>query len=144
VERLVSALGLEARAHLVGFQQEVRPYLALMDAVVFTGLTEGFSVALLEAMAMARPVVVVEGPMTEVVRHGWNGLVVPVSNPERLAEALRGLLGNREMAVELGRHAAQDTQQFCVEAHVERLTRFYRRLVEDQVCDPSVAETRAS
>jgi glycosyltransferase involved in cell wall biosynthesis len=54
MEARLAALGLQACVHLVGHQQDVRPYLSLMDAALFTSSSEGFCLALLEAMAMGR------------------------------------------------------------------------------------------
>lgn len=125
IEALIREVGLASRAHLLGFQAEVRPFLQLMDVGVYTGLAEGFSLALLESMAMARAVVVVEGPMTEVVRDGRNGLVVPSRDPERLAQAMARLARDPGYRERLGRQGREDTEQYRAPAHVARMTAFY-------------------
>jgi glycosyltransferase involved in cell wall biosynthesis len=57
VEERTRRLGVQEFVSITGFQQEVRPFVAACDTVVLTSLTEAFSLAAIEAMAMAKPVV---------------------------------------------------------------------------------------
>ena len=126
VAREIAALGLTDRIRLVGFQADVRPYLALMDVAAFTSRTEGFGIALLEAMAMERPVVATAvGGMKELIRDRHNGLLVPAKEPRALARAIDSLLSDSAWAARLAVQAKQDAAAYQVPAHVARLQALY-------------------
>jgi glycosyltransferase involved in cell wall biosynthesis len=79
-------LGLQDVVHFAGLQNDVRPYLAAMDLYMMSSVFEGLPVALLEAMAMECPIVsTAVGGVPEVVRDGYNGLLVPPRDPAQLA-----------------------------------------------------------
>jgi L-malate glycosyltransferase len=104
VERWIAHHRLQGAVHLVGLQEEVRPYLSAMDLYMMSSEFEGLPVALLEAMAMELPVVVTRvGGIPEVVRDGEAGRVVQSGAPHELARALASLLSSdaerRAMAV---------------------------------------------
>jgi len=126
LERTMRALGISERTHCVGFQDDARPYVALMDVMVVCSLHEGFSTALLEAMALGRPVVATAtGGMSELVRDGRNGVLVPPHDPQRLADAVQRLLEEPALASRLAAQARRDAVSFTVSAHVERIENLY-------------------
>ena len=89
---------------------------------------EGVPKILLEAAACGRPIVATEAPgCREVVRHGENGLLVPVRDSRALALALRTLLEDPKRRVEMGvrgRRIAE--QEFSVVDVVEATLQLYR------------------
>jgi len=92
VEARAHALGVTAEVLVTGLQQDVRPLLAACDAVALCSRSEALSLAALEAMALARPVVhpaVGGGP--EMIRPGREGFLFPVGNTAALVECLAGL-----------------------------------------------------
>jgi glycosyltransferase involved in cell wall biosynthesis len=111
IEARARALGVHDEVRITGFQQDVRPYLAACDTAVLCSTTiETFSLAALEAMALARPVVHSDiGGAAEMVLDGENGFLFPAGDTpalvRRLAElaepARRGRMGAaaRELVV---------------------------------------------
>ena len=90
------SLGLEEVVHLPGIVPDVRPYLAAFDIFVQPSRSEGLSGALLEAMAMGRPVVATRvGGNPEAVVHGRTGLLVPPEDAPGLVRAIAGLWGDQ-------------------------------------------------
>jgi glycosyltransferase involved in cell wall biosynthesis len=76
------------------------------DIFVFPSLMEGMPLALLEAMATAMPVVTTETcGMADVVEDGYNGLLVPPANTEKLVAAVERLCKSLELREQLGREA---------------------------------------
>lgn len=76
----------------VGYQNDVRPYLALSSALVFPSYREGFPNVVMQAGAMELPSIVsnING-CNEIIVHQENGLIVPVKNQKSLQDAM-GLL----------------------------------------------------
>lgn len=92
----------------LGQVEDVRPYVAAATAVVLPSYREGLSRSLLEAAAMARPLIATDVPGNRhIVRHGDNGLLCAVRNPSDLASAIERLgamkIGEREAMGRAGR-----------------------------------------
>jgi glycosyltransferase involved in cell wall biosynthesis len=130
LESQVAALGLTGRVVFTGVRADVARLLAMLDVVVVPSHTEGMSNALLEAMAMARPVIAtaVDGNL-DVVRDGVTGLLVPPRDPAALAAALLRLVDAPERAREMGRAARTRIEEaFTVQAMITRHEELYRGL----------------
>ncbi len=106
--------------------------LAMLDVVVLPSRTEGMSNALLEAMAMARPVVATAvGGNVDVVRDRATGRLVPPGDPSSLAGALLELLAHPTAAEALGRSArAWVAESLSLERMLKRYENLYRSLVD--------------
>jgi teichuronic acid biosynthesis glycosyltransferase TuaC len=82
------------------------------DAVALASRSEGLPLALLEAMAAAKPVVVTRaGGMPEVIRDDENGLLAPTDDPDALAEALSRLACDAQLRARLGAAAQLSFRQ---------------------------------
>jgi glycogen synthase len=80
----------------------------------------------LEAMAHGRPVVAsAAGGIVDMVVDGETGYLVPPSQPDALAEALRAVLAAPEESAAMGRAGRERARQFTVSAVVDRLERIY-------------------
>ncbi len=90
IEAKVAALNLVDFIYFAGYQDNVPDWLAQMDIVVLASYAnEGVPQSLLQAMAMARPVIGTTcGGIPEIVEIDSNGLLVPPKDSEALAEAL--------------------------------------------------------
>ncbi len=96
-------LGLEDCTFLLGFRSDISNLLAQFDIFTLPSLYEGLPLSVLEAMAAGKAVVVTDADGTnELVSHNQTGLLVPLSDPERLAAAVCHLLENKAEAERLG------------------------------------------
>jgi glycosyltransferase involved in cell wall biosynthesis len=103
LEAMVDRLDIRPSVTFVGWRRDMLAVYADLDVVALTSLNEGSPVALIEALASARPVVATAvGGVPEVVIDGTTGLTVPPSNPGTLAQAMLTLLGDRAMGARLG------------------------------------------
>lgn len=126
IEARIKALGLTGRVHLAGYQEDPRPYMALMDVVVFSSVSEGFPNAVLEAMTLGLAIVATDvGGTRELIRDGNNGLLVVPRSPQAMAAAIRCLLEDKVLAARLASQAKRDSASYSASAHVERLQRLY-------------------
>lgn len=108
LEALIREMDLDPCVKLVGWTNDVAGFLATGDLFAFPSHQEGFPLALLEAMAVGLPVVATEidGPV-EILKDGINGRLVPDDDPDRLAEAMGELIGDRDGARRLGAAARE-------------------------------------
>ncbi len=103
LEALVVAQGLAGRVFLLGDRGDVDRLLRGFDAFVLSSLTEGYSIALLEACASALPIAATAvGGNAEIVCDGVNGLLVPPRDRAALAQALQRLVGDAGLATCFG------------------------------------------
>jgi D-inositol-3-phosphate glycosyltransferase len=120
-------------------RHELPPLLRSADAVVCVPWYEPFGIVPLEAMACARPVVAsAVGGLIDTVVDGVTGVHVPPRDVERLADALRGLLGDRAAAERMGRAGRLRVEErYGWERVADATLACYRRLA---VTTPSVRE----
>ena len=97
----VHRLGLDERVHFLGLRQDVSTILALLDVFVLPSLSEGLSMAILEAMMAGKPVIATRvGGNPEIVLDGETGFLVPPRDSQTLADKLVTLLTNKEQAAQ--------------------------------------------
>jgi glycosyltransferase involved in cell wall biosynthesis len=103
------------------------------DAFVMSSLLEGFSSALLEAMAAALPVIVTDSPgCAEFVREDDSGLIVPPRDPTRLAQAMATLLEDARRRSELSARSSQRAARFDWPRVLDRYLEIYGEIVRTQ------------
>jgi glycosyltransferase involved in cell wall biosynthesis len=103
LEALVGELGLHGSVRFLGWRRDMVNVYADLDVVALTSRNEGSPVALIEALASARPVVATAvGGVPEVVVDGVTGLTVPASDSDAFADAVIRLLNDQELAARLG------------------------------------------
>jgi glycosyltransferase involved in cell wall biosynthesis len=123
VRQQVEKLGVARRVAFLGSVADVRPVLAAADASVLASTSvETFSMAMLESMAMERPVIGSDiGGMSEAVVPGETGLLVRPGDVDGLREAVAALVADREARQRVGRAArAAVLERFGAETMVRR------------------------
>ena len=114
--------GIADRVMLIGEIEDVRPLLERTDVFILPSVSETFSNATLEAMAMNKVVVSNDtGGMGEMIRHGVDGFVYNIGDIDYLAGLVEELAGQPERRRELGAAARA--------AVLERFT--FDRMVDD-------------
>jgi glycosyltransferase involved in cell wall biosynthesis len=99
LERRVSELGLSDRVHFLGWRRDMDAVYGDLDLVVNCSLNEGTPVALIEALAAARPVVATRvGGTPDLLGAQERGLLVPPRDPAALAAAMLDCLRQPEAA----------------------------------------------
>ena len=86
----------------VGFQQDVRPFFAISDALVFPSYREGFPNVVMQAGAMGLPSIVSDiNGCNEIIVEGENGLIIPSKNVEKLKEKMLTLAKDKNLYTKL-------------------------------------------
>lgn len=95
-----------------GKQSDVFPYVRDSFAFVLPSYHEGTPRSVLEAMSVGRPVITTDAPgCRETVVDGYNGYLVPVKTTEPLAEAMKKLCANRELAIKMGKNGRKRAEE---------------------------------
>jgi glycosyltransferase involved in cell wall biosynthesis len=103
VRERVRELGMTDRVILTGFRADGRRLMALLDIFLMTSAYEGLPIAMLEAMALGKPVVATTvGGIPEVISSGSEGLLADAGDIEKLAACVSALLTNPCAAQSLG------------------------------------------
>ena len=121
LNRIITSERLDDVVRFTGFRDDIPDLLAIMDVFVLPSHREGMPRTILEAMAAGKPVVAtnIRGCREEVVDE-VTGLLVPVCDPEALAEAILRLLRDEELARRIGEAGRKRVQEEFDEADVLR------------------------
>ena len=114
LQQLIDELKLNEEVKLLGAvpEQVVRDGLDGSHAFALASLREPLGVAIMEAMAMAMPVVATNaGGVPELVSDGADGLLVPPRNPAALAEGLKRIASDPELAMRLAAAAREKVER---------------------------------
>lgn len=96
----------------IGFQQDVRPYFAISDALVFPSYREGFPNVVMQAGAMGLPSIVSDiSGCNEIIIDGKNGRIIPVKNINAINDAMINLMDNKAILLELKENTRKMIQE---------------------------------
>jgi len=131
LQSLVESLGLAGRFHFSGGVTNLREHLSTASIFVLPSRSEGFSNAIVEAMAVSLPVIATDvGGNAEAVANGVSGLIVPPENPEALSAAIATLLSDPARAAAMGAAGrALVAEKFTTEAMMTRIVTAYANLL---------------
>jgi glycosyltransferase involved in cell wall biosynthesis len=131
LEAMVAELGLRRSVILPGFRRDIPRVLMALDIFALTSRSEGFGLAVVEAMASGLPCVVFDvGALGELVADGQTGLLVKAGDVESFGQGLIRLITNPELRSDMGQAALARTQAlFSIELMVQRYNELYDRLV---------------
>ncbi|WP_437539288.1 glycosyltransferase [Sorangium sp. So ce726] len=146
LEQRARDAGLGDRVIFPGYRSDVPELVSAFDTYVLPSLWEGLPLALLEALALGKPIVASRvGGVPEIIEHGVDGFLVPSKDPGALVEhltrvALDGELRERARA----RGPAKFTEQFSLEAMVDAHVRLFDELIARRRGGDAPSRARAS
>lgn len=154
--RALRAQGVQCELSIVGdgpYRHELARRVADLDGVVFTGYvggddlpqlfasadifvfpstTDTFGNVILEAQASSLPVIVTDqGGPSELMVHNRTGMVVPATNRDALADAIRRLVQDQALRARMGEAARAHVQAMTHDTAARQLWAFYQRRVEE-------------
>lgn len=129
---LVKELGIEGKTHFLGRCESVGALLQVSDVCVLSSKAEGFSNAILEYMAAARPVVATNvGGAAEAIVAGETGYLVDSGDDLMMAERITQLLRNPEKARAMGEAGKAIVEsKFSCAAQLAKTETLYETLLE--------------
>jgi glycosyltransferase involved in cell wall biosynthesis len=111
----------------LGEVSDVRPIIAESDVVVLPSYREGTPRALLEAAAMAKPIITTDAVgCREVVDDGINGLLVPIKDSSSLAKAMEQMIRDPEMRKRMGEAGRKKVErEFDEKIVIKKILKIY-------------------
>jgi len=128
----ISSRNLQHKIHFLDRVENVDEYLRAADIFVLPTKREGFSGAVLEAMATGLPIVTSDIPEIShsQITNGVEGILVPVGDVEKLTETIISLLGNRQQCARLGQAARMRVEsEFTYDMIGSKYLKLYRHLL---------------
>ncbi len=131
LQQLVENLALQNNVFFLGEVEDIFPLLKQSDVFCLLSRSEGFSNALLEAMACRLPCVATDiGGNMEAIIDGRNGYLVPVEDAKTAADRVAMLLQSPELARHMGQEARRTIEaQFTMKDMIRKLTQSYMDLL---------------
>ncbi|HKG47511.1 MAG TPA: glycosyltransferase family 4 protein [Pyrinomonadaceae bacterium] len=131
LESLVAELGLSGTVAMPGWRDDIAAALSALTVFVSAARSEPFGLAIVEAMAAGLPIVATasEGAL-EIITDGVTGKLVPLDNPEAMAQAVNDLLDNPLECSRLGRNAqVAARQRYSLARMASDTERIYREVL---------------
>ena len=132
LEKIIQELNLNDRIVLLGYQENPYKFMAKADIFILSSRYEGFPNVILEAMACGLPVISTDCPSGpgEIITHGVNGLLVPVGDADKLAEAMLKLLDDKELRERLSLQGQSRVKDFEVGKIINQYERVLHNILE--------------
>lgn len=118
------------QVEFVGWQDDIRPFLAASDVFVFPSYREGFPNVVIQAAAMDVPSIVTDiNGCNEIICDGVNGVIVPSHDADRLYEAMKRMREDGEAWANMSRKARASVAERYERKYVwNEIKKFYAEL----------------
>ena len=132
LQEYVKELNIKDKVIFLGHCNNVIEIVAVFDLLAVTSLSEGFSIAIAEAMALGKPVVATRiGGIPDVVEDGKSGILVPAKDPQKMAEAMERVIRDKDLADSLGQYGLLlCRERFLAPQSADKLRAIYRDLIK--------------
>ena len=132
LQALAASLGIDQSLAFTGFRQDVGAFYHIADLFVMSSVQEGLGTAVLDALALGKPVVATDaGGIPEIIKDGATGCLVEAASPRALARGIIQMLAHKDKAQQMARRGqALVKEQFSIDAMVENNLAVYRRILE--------------
>lgn len=124
-------LGISDRLQFLGFREDVPDLIRCFDLFMLSSVTEGLSIATIEAMGAGVPVVVTaSGGPEEIVQDGVTGCIVPIRDSAALASRAIELLTDHDLARRMAEKAKETARsRFGLHEMIESYQKLYDRCI---------------
>ncbi|MEA1948374.1 MAG: glycosyltransferase family 4 protein [Thermodesulfobacteriota bacterium] len=128
---LAASLGLKQELIFTGFRRDVGAFYQIADLFVMSSVQEGLGTAVLDALALGKPVVATKsGGIPEIIKNEDSGLLVPPADPKALSEGIIRMLTDDELAKRVSRTGKSVVKQkFTIDTMVDRNIDVYRQIL---------------
>jgi len=130
IKSLAMALGIDDRISFVDSVLDTREALSAMDIFVFPSVKEGLGIALLEALAAAKPCIASRtGGIEDIIKDRENGILVDVGDSGAIARAIMELLADENLRIRMGQNGRRLVQsRFTLDRMADDIMNVYKEL----------------
>ena len=131
--RMISDYGLQNNVHLMGFTSDVREAFCHSSIATITSLSEGFSMAIVEAMECGVPVVSYQCPCgpKELITEGVDGFLVAVNDEKAMADRICQLIEDEELRYKMGAAARIKAKKYHKESIINQWMQLFESVVSE-------------
>lgn len=130
-QKQIQATGMADRINQPGFRQDVPQIAKACDIMVAPSLREGLPRAVMESLANGTPVITAANPGTmEIIEDNQNGFIVPLADPEAIAEKIRFLYNAPDELQRLTDHATDVINgRLSHQSTVDTFTEYFSQII---------------
>lgn len=137
LETQIQKLGLEKWVKLAGHTTNPYAWMASADLFVSSSRWEAFGIVIAEALAVGCPVLATATDgARDIIEHGKDGWIVPIEDPQALADALYKLLTNKRLRENLSKHGKEKAKQFDISFIVQRYVEEIKKVLSNPLEKP--------
>lgn len=130
LDQIITKNKLGEYVRFKGWRRDALDVVALMDIMIHPSLSEGFGRAVLESMALGKPVIASRvGGLRQTIKDGKNGFLVNPGDVAAIEQRWRKLLANPEMRMRLGQEAKKTVfTEYLIDDKVARLAEIWTEM----------------
>jgi len=134
IERQIRELKLNEKVQLPGLTTSLTAHLRTAGCFVLSSRFEGFPNVLIEALACGCPVIATNcsDSIAEIVRHGWNGLLIPSEDTDSLANALNRIMEDATLRATLEANASDSVRKFDIDSIAGHWEKLFQEIASEQ------------
>ncbi|MFH2011550.1 MAG: glycosyltransferase [Pseudomonadota bacterium] len=132
LELLIIRYGLKNNVFFTGWRKDGLRIAKEMDIIIHPSLAEGFGRAVLESMALGKPVIASKvGGLREIIKDGYNGFLVEPGDVEAIVKRWRELILDGELRRRLGKEAKKTVfAEYLIDDKVHRFANICAELAK--------------
>lgn len=133
LKKLTADLNLYNVVRFAGYQDDMATIYNLMDLYASPSFQEEMPRSILEAAASERPIVATDvGGVSQIIKHGETGVLVPAKQPQKIAEEIIKLIQNPKMGEHYGSKARQWVgQKFSETEALRNMEKIYKEVFDE-------------
>ena len=130
IKSLAMALGIDDRISFVDSMLDTRQALSVIDIFIFPSVKEGLGIALLEALAAAKPCIASRtGGIENIIKDRSSGILVGVGDSGAIAAAALELLSDEDLRIRMGQNGRRLVQsRFTLDRMADDIIKVYKGL----------------
>lgn len=130
LEPLIEQIGLSGHVFLKGYSSSVADEMSKTSLFLSTSISEGFSLATLEAMSVGVPAVVYNCPggISHLVRDGITGTLIPMNDEQKMAEEVCRLIEDPDLRLRMGEASLQEAEKYRADVIADRWMSLFETL----------------
>ena len=130
MKKLVEDLGLFKSFIFTGHVENIPKVMSSLDILAVPSWTEAFGRVAAEALAAKRPVIATTiGGLSEIIKDGVNGMLIPPHRPDALASAMIKLSDDLSLRNAFGEQGYLDVRKFGPDEHIGQMEKAYESVL---------------